>query len=161
MIDPQLLADHFALSLRDIQRQTEGLVHADSILQLPFRGNCMNWTLGHILLCREEVLDLLQAPRMFADDAFARYDEGSAPITEDEPGVIYMEELVEMLREQAESFSVALLNTSSEAFSAQVPGSEDQRTLAARVMFYLFHEATHVGELGLLRRLAGKNDEVI
>jgi hypothetical protein len=28
-----------------IKAQTEGLSHADSLLQLPFRGNCLNWVL--------------------------------------------------------------------------------------------------------------------
>jgi hypothetical protein len=161
MINAQLMADHFALSLHAIHMQTGGLTHADSLLQLPFRGNCMNWTLGHVLLCREEVLDLLQVPRLFSDDAFARYDQGSAPITQDEPGVIYTEELLEMLDEHSQRFSEALVNTRAEMYASEVQVGTNKRTLARRVLFYFFHEATHVGELGLLRQLAGKDDHVI
>ncbi len=161
MINAELLADHFALSLRNIRMQTDGLTHADSLLQLPFRGNCMNWTLGHVLLCREEILDLLGVPRLFSTDAFARYDQGSQPITQDEPGVIYVEELLEMLNEHAPRLTEALVNTSEETYATQVKVGENQRTLARRVLFYFFHEATHVGELGLLRQLAGKDDQVI
>lgn len=31
----------------------------------------------------------------------------------------------------------------------------------ARMFFYFFHEATHVGELSLLRQLTAKNDKLI
>jgi hypothetical protein len=163
MIDAHLLAEHFALSLRSIHRQTEGLTHADSLLQLPFRGNCMNWTLGHLLLCREEVLELLGAPRLFSTEAFERYDEGSAPILKDEPGVIYMEELLEMLDEHARDFTELLVNTSEDTYATeiQVGDAARTRTIAGRVLFYFFHESTHVGELGILRQLAGKDDQVI
>jgi hypothetical protein len=161
MINAQLLADHFALSLRSIHRQTDGLTHADSLLQLPFRGNCINWTLGHLLLCREEVLELLGAPRLFSTEAFERYEEGSAPILKDEPGVIYMEELLEMLDEHARDFTELLVNTSEETYATEVQVGEKRRTLAGRVLFYFFHESTHVGELGILRQLAGKDDQVV
>lgn len=30
-----------------IDCQLKGLAHADTLRQLPFRGNCMNWVLGH------------------------------------------------------------------------------------------------------------------
>ncbi|HEY2979538.1 MAG TPA: DinB family protein [Anaerolineales bacterium] len=161
MINAQLMADHFALSLRAIRSQTEGLTHAESLLQLPFRGNCMNWTLGHVLLCREELFDLLSAPRIFADDAFARYDQGSAPITQDEPGVIHLEELLELLDEQAPRLSELIVNTSEETYATEVQVGENKRTIARRVLFYFFHESTHVGELSILRQLAGKDDQVI
>jgi hypothetical protein len=161
MINTQLMADHFALSLRSIHLQTEGLTHADSLLQLPFRGNCMNWTLGHVLLCREEVLDLLGVVRLFSDEAFARYDQGSPPVTRDEPGVIHMEELLEMLDEHAARFTEAIVNTTAETYAAEVQVGQNRRTIARRVLFYFFHEATHVGELGILRQLAGKDDQVI
>jgi hypothetical protein len=161
MINAQLMADHFALSLRSIHLQTEGLTHADSLLQLPFRGNCMNWTLGHLLLSREEILELLGAPRLFSTEAFERYAEGSAPILKDEPGVIYMEELLEMLDEHARDFSEVLVNTSDETYATEVQVGENTRTLAGRVLFYFFHESTHVGELAILRQLAGKDDQVI
>jgi len=34
---------------------------ADSLIQLPFRSNCMNWIVGHILTNRYNVLRLLGA----------------------------------------------------------------------------------------------------
>ena len=161
MFDAQLLAIHFETSLGLAKRQTDGLTHPESLLQLPFRGNCMNWTLGHMLLSREEILDWLGAGRTFAPDALARYDMGSEPITQDEPGVIRLETLLAMFDQQAPRFRETLLNTTPETWATEVQVGQNKRTLARRVFFYFFHEATHVGELGLLRQLTGRNDQVV
>jgi hypothetical protein len=161
VITARLLSEQFVLSLRAILLQTDGLTHADSLLQLPFHSNCMNWILGHVLLNREQVLDLLHVPRMFTDDAFARYERSSAPITRDEPGVIYTEELIEMLKEHAPRLSGALLSASDELYAGEVQVGEISHTVASRVLFHVFQEATHVGELGILRQLARKDDHAV
>ncbi|MBC7875993.1 MAG: DUF664 domain-containing protein [Anaerolineales bacterium] len=161
MINAQLMADHFAISLRSIHMQTDGLTHEESIMQLPFRGNCMNWTLGHALLCREEILDMLSMPRVFPNETFQRYDQGSEPITQDEPGVIRLEKLLEMFDEQSPRFLEALINTSEETYATEIQVGQNKRVVARRVLFYFFHEATHVGELAILRQLTGRNDQVV
>jgi hypothetical protein len=98
---------------------------------------------------------------MFTEDAFARYGRDSAPVTVDEPGVIFTGELLEMLKEQAPRLSGALVSASEEMYASGVQVGESVRTVAARVLFYFFHEAGHVGELGILRQLAGRDDHVI
>ncbi len=161
MIDAQAMADHFAISLRTVHRQTDGLTHEQSLLQLPFRGNCLNWALGHLALCREEILDLLGAPRVFSVETWARYDSGSEPIRQDEAGVMRLEKLLEMLDQQAPFLAQALVNTPAAIYASEVLVGQNRRTVARRVLFYFFHEATHVGELGLLRQLTGLDDKVI
>jgi len=47
MITPQKLAEMIGLNVNVITLQTKELTHADSLLQLPCRGNCLNWVLGH------------------------------------------------------------------------------------------------------------------
>ena len=42
-----------------IKQKTEGLTHADSMLQLPIPANCMNWILGHIMVYREQYLGVI------------------------------------------------------------------------------------------------------
>lgn len=161
MIDPQMMADHYAISLRNLHLQTDGLTHAESLIQLPFRGNCMNWTLGHLLLCREELFDILGASRVFPPDTFARYDSGTAPITADSADVIRLERLLEMLDQQAPPLTDLIANTSEEKYATTVQVGKNTRKLAQRVLFYFFHEANHVGELSILRQLAGKDDQII
>jgi len=56
MISPQDLAEAFGLNLRVLKMQAAGLSHQDSLLQPPFRGNCLNWVLGHIAANHDKVL---------------------------------------------------------------------------------------------------------
>ena len=161
MIDPQMMADQYAFSLRNLHLQTNGLTHADSLIQLPFRGNCMNWTLGHLLLCREELFDILSAPRVFPPDTFARYDSGTAPIIDDSPEIIRLERMLEMLDQQAPHLTALIANTTEEKYADTVQVGKNTRKIAQRVLFYFFHEANHVGELSILRQLAGKDDQII
>jgi len=57
-----------------IKAQTEGLSHADSLLQLPFRGNCLNWVLGHIAANRNTMLLFLGEEAIISEAHAKRYD---------------------------------------------------------------------------------------
>ncbi len=59
MITPANLAEAYGRNVEIIKLQTEGLSQADSLVQLPFRANCMNWIVGHIVTNRHSVLKLL------------------------------------------------------------------------------------------------------
>lgn len=52
MIGPQQLAQAYARNTAIIKMQIEGLTHEESLLQPPFRANCLNWVLGHINVSR-------------------------------------------------------------------------------------------------------------
>jgi hypothetical protein len=52
MIRPDYLADSFARNVSIIKRQTEGVSHEESLIQLPFRANSLNWILGHLVANR-------------------------------------------------------------------------------------------------------------
>jgi hypothetical protein len=66
--------------------QAEGLSHADSLLQTPWRVNCFNWTVGHLVAGRNAVLEALGAETVGDPQALARYVTDSDPITADGPG---------------------------------------------------------------------------
>ena len=61
MIHPELLINLFEINLHVVRRQTEGLSHEDSLIQPPFRGNCLNWVLGHIVATRNQIMTLLES----------------------------------------------------------------------------------------------------
>ena len=78
-----------------VTHQTEGLTHEDSLLQLPFRGNCLNWVLGHILVSREQVLGMLGIEGSWTEEEIGRYKYDSEPITSaDDPGILSFDPLV-------------------------------------------------------------------
>lgn len=160
ILSAQGLADMFATNTRVLGRQTEGLTHADSLLQPPVRGNCLNWVLGHIVVHRDYVLEAMSEEKVLGDDAIARYDRESEPITSDEPGVLPLETLLEALNTTQERIADALSRATDQSLAEPAPKSEPA-TVARQVTFLLWHESYHVGQTELLRQLAGTDDKVI
>ncbi len=136
-----------------IKRQTAGLTHQDSMKQLPFPGNCMNWNLGHLLVYRLQYLGLIDGASQPDEAEFALYGAGSEPLT-DSDKAISMETLLNRLDAASEQIISVLQNISSEKL-AEVYDEEKNSTVDDRLSFYLvFHEAYHIGQLEILRELA-------
>ncbi len=158
MIQPGLLIELFSINHRVIRRQVDGLTHEDSLLQPPFRGNCLNWVLGHIVANRNTILSLLDAPPVWSDAEIARYKRSSAPITsENHAEAVQLEEILSDLDCTQERLVAALKGMSPEDMDA-IKGEE---TLGQQLAFLHFHEAYHTGQTEQLRQLAGRNDAVI
>ena len=142
-----------------IDKQAEGLTHADSMLQPPFRSNCFNWNLGHILVYRLQNIGRLDGETSYDDEEFKIYGGGSEPLT-DPNMAVPVDELLRRLKDASEVF-VTVLDGLTEADMAKVIDEERGTTVADRLDFHMFHEALHLGELGVLRQLAGTDDKVI
>lgn len=94
MIHPQALVKMFAYSAELINKQTAGMTHEESLLQLPFAANCLNWVLGHVVSSRTFPLRFVGEEPVWSDAQRACYRHGSANVRGDEAGVIKLEELV-------------------------------------------------------------------
>jgi uncharacterized damage-inducible protein DinB len=145
---------------RILHRQIDGLTHADSLVQPPVRGNCLNWILGHILVHRDYILDALGAEKLLDEKTTKRYDRESEPITEDGDDVVPFETLVALLDESLARISAALSGATAESLAADLPDGVMQ-TVGRTLDFLHWHETYHVGQTELLRQLAGKDDKVI
>ena len=77
----ELLANGFEGNTWVINQEVEGLIYAESLIQPPYHGNCLNWVVGHIVQSRCRVLDLLGEPSIWDDVQRARYASGSDPVT--------------------------------------------------------------------------------
>ena len=140
------------------QRQTEGLTDEDTLVQLPFRANCMNWILGHIISTRGVMLSELDAEAVFTDDENAIYVSGSAPIT-DGTSALSLETLMEKLTSANERLNAALDHTTAEHL-LEIVNEEKGTTRLAKLQGLAWHEAYHVGQLEHLRQAAGKDDHI-
>ena len=142
-----------------LKRQAEGLTHEESLLQMPFRGNCLNWVLGHILVSRDRALELLGIKSNWTDAEIERYKFDSEPITSaDDPAVLPLERLladIETTQKQLEEGFAEI----SEAQLAEK--DENGRTVAERLLFIAWHEGYHTGQTEYLRQLAGRDDKII
>ena len=162
MITPEELAEAFARSCSIIKAQTIGLTHADSLLQPPFRGNCMNWVLGHILDTRNGVLKVLgEMPVSSETDRVRPYGHGSEPVCSDGEGVLKLEQLLKSLESSQSAIEARLKRISPEELVRETRDHRGPVTVAQRLLFLYFHETYHVGQTELLRQLAGANDHVI
>ncbi len=162
MISPTHMAESFARNVQIIKMQTAGLSHAESLTQLPFRGNCMNWIVGHIANSRNSVLELLGATPALDPERATRYARDSEPITGDGPGVLPLEELIATLEHSQVQLNELLMAITLEELSRQVALFGGRaRSVGEWLLFFFFHETYHTGQTEILRQAAGKDDKVI
>ena len=129
-----------------IKEKTEGLTHADSMLQLPFPGNCMNWILGHLMVYRMQCLGVIDGVSEPDEDEFGLYGFGSEPMT-DSDKAIPLETLLARLDTLSEQIAAALEKMPDSRLEEFVD-EEQGVTVAQRLVFNLvYHEAYHVGQL--------------
>jgi len=145
-------------NLRVIKLQTDGLSDADALIQPPFRGNCMNWIIGHILYFRSRILQTLGDTFHWSDMVIRLYQRESDPITGAADGILPLSLLLRDLESIQEPL-IARLRQATPDELARVIG--EVGTVEDVVCRLVWHETYHLGQLELLRQLAGKNDKVI
>ncbi len=120
MIDPEQMSNAFGLNLNIIRMQTENLTHEDSLLQPPFRSNCLNWVLGHIATNRNRVLTALGEEPVLSEEEAARYEAGSDPIKGEEEGILTLVMLLAALEHAQENIATALGRITIEELASEI-----------------------------------------
>lgn len=161
MLNPQNLSEAFGRNVGIIQKQAEGLTHADSVLQPASRGNCLNWVLGHIVDNRNIVLQAVGAEPALDPAIAGRYARGSEPVLADGPGIVPLETLLASLGQSQEALATKLAAMSDEDANREVPFFSRTMPLGELLFFLYFHETYHTGQTEHLRQLAGTDDKVI
>jgi len=150
------------VSLRQLQRLFEidayafgvnvkGLSHEDSMVQPPAGGNCLNWVAAHIVASRGAILDLLGEAQVWDTDRNDRFKRGSRPV-QDTKDSLPFDSIVADFRRSQERIQAGLARLTDEGLLEK----RGDDTLADKLHFLQFHEAYHIGQAGLLRRMAGK-----
>jgi DinB superfamily len=136
-----------------IHQLVDGLNHADSIVQPPYQGNCLNWVLGHIIVSRNRVLKLLEVIPVWSDDEINLYDTGSKPITGDEQGIKFEDQLATLDFAQ-DRIQTALGEIGSDQLDLVVETSRGIKPVGKHISGLNWHETYHIGQLELLREIA-------
>ena len=158
-IHPELLAFLFNITYGVVKQQTDGLSHEDSLLQLPFRGNCLNWILGHLIISRDSILKALGETVVWSEEIAAPYLRDSDAITAENTQLAQpLEKILADMDLSNQRLMAAFERITPEDLA--VPRSE-RSSVGKWIAFLQFHESYHVGQTELLRQLAGKNDKVI
>ena len=161
LLSPQDFIRMFTIENNLIQSQTEGLSQADTLIQPQPSGNCMNWVLGHILESQVSLLTVLGGISPIDPAGLAIYQRESDPITTGQPGVLPLEHLLEQINAVHAALVACLAEMSDADFSHEIQQGERKVTLGWRLLFLHFHYTYHVGQLELLRQLAGRSEKVV
>ena len=78
----QMLIFMFQWNQGVIHMQLKDITHDQSLLQPPFRGNCMNYDVGHILLSYNRCLQEMGLPGFTTDAEAKIYGSGVEPLTD-------------------------------------------------------------------------------
>jgi len=157
------LVNLYEFSFGALNRNLDGITNEESLFLPEPAGNCINWVLGHIVAARNTVLTLVGAPPIANSEAASRYRRGSAPLkSRDE--VPDLGTLRGWLSDSQHQLIPALAVISEEALSRPVPEALRRPPLTGSVGEALarlaYHESYHNGQIGLLRRLAGKSGAI-
>jgi hypothetical protein len=161
MITASDLSAGYALNVRLIKRQTEGLSHADSLTQTPYNINSLNWVLGHIAVNRDNVFRALGIEPLLTEAQTQRYIRDSEPVRKDGPDILRLEELLELLERGQAMIENEFNNLTPESLEREIKIGQRSITLGSRLFGLYFHDTYHTGQTDLLRQVAGKNDKVI
>jgi hypothetical protein len=154
MMDPQVLAFQFGVGAIVLERNLSDVTNEESFRPPKPSGNTMNWIVGHVVRTRNQALGLLGEAPPFADEDFSAYAAGS-----NTGETLTLDELKRRFKTLGPMLDAALRRSSPERLSVTAPFSptgNPNETVGTLLASIAFHEAYHLGQTGLSRRLLGK-----
>ena len=154
MPTPTQYIDRIEYVDRSIKMRIEGLTHADSMKQLPFPANCMNWNIGHIMVFRDVYLGAIDGVSAPDPAEYAIYGADSEPLT-DTSKAMPLDTLIKRLDASSERTKAAFQSLSPGKLNELYESHSGPQRLDDYLFFYIaVHEALHLGQLEILRELA-------
>ncbi|MHC5210599.1 MAG: DinB family protein [Planctomycetota bacterium] len=147
------LADRLAFNDRFLDQLIEGFTETDW-LHRAGQANHPQWLLGHLAATRRWALRLLGLATE-EESWEAHFGQGTPPSAQGDD--IAPELLREAFLKAGERLREHLSSATQEQIDAPFREFPDgSRTMGGGVHFLHFHEAYHLGQIGLLRRVTGK-----
>ncbi len=141
----------FKKSYTQIKDATAGIRHADSIQTPAWGGNCMHWTVGHVVVARCNFLNLLDIASIWDWATCKLFIPGSAPTSESSNHINFSALRRDLDRTQ--ELLIAALDHYSEVEMTVI---KEDLTIGEHLASYATHEAYHAGQLEILRRGLGQ-----
>jgi hypothetical protein len=154
----QKVIDDYKFHNRLTHKFIDGIHHEESLLQLPFEHNCMNWIFGHIVTNRSHVLETVGTEHAWQEEARALYHTETPPVTPEGPSIIF-ESLISYLDESLEILEAALENVSEEWLEENHNNYRGEKSRFAHLTGFHWHESFHLGQLEILRAFILSNRE--
>ncbi len=144
-----------------VQKNADSLSQEESLSSPPQGGNCVNWVIGHVNHARGTLAAVLGL-RAFDPDKYKRYERGSAPLA-DPSEALPLDEMLADFQSVQEGIVNAIGSLDDGALDAKAPFSpvgNENETVGSLIAGLVFHESYHLGQTGVLRRLAGKDGAI-
>jgi uncharacterized damage-inducible protein DinB len=152
------LAYQLRLSGHVLELNLGDLSHEESLARPENGGNCLNWVLGHVTRTRNLALASMGQKPPFPMEDFDPYDERTG-VRFTRETALPVDELKRRFKATQEPLVGVVEGMSPEALAARPPhnltGDPDE-TVGSQLATFVFHESYHVGQTGVLRRVAGK-----
>lgn len=137
-----------------LDQNLDGISHEESLSSPNPAGNTLNWVVGHVAYWRREMLELLGAEVVGPAGGWEVYDARAEDACAWTPhDAQRLEALRSAIREAQDRMVLAL---KAEDAGEALRRSYGDHTVFDRLVKLLCHEAYHVGQTGLLRRLIGR-----
>ena len=130
-----------------LNRNLKYISHEESIISPAQGGNSLNWVVGHILVSRDDIRELIGLDRLCGDD-MKMYDRDTEPVSPDK--LMDLGRLLEMYNDGQNILEEKLKSTDL----------REENEKYRMVTFLAFHESYHVGQTGILRRIIGKEGAI-
>lgn len=121
------------------------ITHEDSIKQI---GNCnsINWIVGHIVIIRNDILSKFNKELSINNALVAMYKRGSLMMT-DMSKAERLENLIKLFDESQKKIE-------------EIICKEYNDELMEQLTIYGYHDGYHIGQLGIMRKLIGKEGAI-
>jgi uncharacterized damage-inducible protein DinB len=136
----------------------KGISDADSLLAPS--GNSINWIVGHLLATRNSICKLLNCDPIMTPEQCEPYSRGSDAGNTDD--FIPLKDLMKLFKQSQQTILDQIAELTDEQLTTPIPTDNENKpdTLANQLLFFNFHEAYHVGQIGMMRRLIGKEGAI-
>jgi uncharacterized damage-inducible protein DinB len=152
------LVYQLGISSKVVEMNTGDVSHEESLVTPPKGGSCLNQVLGHITRTRNMALGTMGQKSPYPMEEFDPYDDRTGvPFSRER--ALPFEELRRRYQAMQEPLVRIIEGMSPEALASKPPRKftgDPNETVGSNLATLVFHECYHVGQTGVLRRLAGK-----
>ncbi len=144
------------LAARTIEMNTKDLSDVETMRPPPGGGNPLNWILGHVVYGRNRMLQIIGAPEVGGGVLEPLYGRGTAPPPSHR--ALPLAKLLALYRSTQEPLQRFLEQADEAAFERPIetPSEILGKTVGDALYALIWHEGYHAGQIGTLRRFAGK-----
>jgi uncharacterized damage-inducible protein DinB len=158
----ELLVRMFTLAHGALHTNLKDVTDEESLVAPEPGGNCIQWAVAHIVATRDRIALLLGAEPVLSPEVGKRFTRPAAPIVDRADARPLADWIADLDRSQ-ERLAAVIGSLATERLAAPFDGERlpgRPRTLAEALAFFHFHESYHVGQVGLMRRIAGKTGAI-